>query len=160
MKEIPLVNLIEILHLILLSIWGGIVITETVIELYPYREKKLHNSAISLHYYIDIFVECPVLFGVLLSGIFLALLVNLTTAHYIKIASGIIAISMNFTCIGFVIKRKHLHDSGADENTLWRYTRYVIRTAVIGVPAALVAIYLGLTLGYQRIFNLINVLSG
>lgn len=156
MKTIPIINLVEMTHLVLIALWGGVVLTETVIELYPFKEKNLHNSANTFHYYIDIFVETPILFAVLLTGLFLALQVKLTALHYLKIFFALIAITMNFTCIAIVIKRKKLQDKNADENILLRYTRYIITTAVIGIPFALTAIYIGLTLGQQRIINLIN----
>lgn len=157
MKEIPLVNLIEMLHFMLLSLWGGVVITEAVIELYPYKEKTLHDSAVTFHYYIDIFVEGPLLLGVLLTGSILAWSIKLTALHYIKITAGLTAITMNFICIVLVIKRKLLKDRGVGKDVLWRYSRYIITTAVIGIPAAMVAVYLGLTLGYQRMLHLINM---
>jgi hypothetical protein len=157
MKEIPVVNLIEMLHFMLLSLWGGVVITEAVIELYPYKEKTLHDPAVIFHFYIDIFVEGPLLLGVLLTGGILAWSIKLTALHYIKITAGLTALTMNFICIALVIKRKLLKDRGVDKNVLWRYSRYIITAAVIGIPAAMVAIYLGLTLGHQRMLHLINM---
>ncbi len=69
--------------------------------------RVLHGYSVTLHYYIDIFVEIPLNLGV-----------------------------------------------------LWRYTRYSITTAVLGIPAALVAAYAGFTLGHQRLLDLINEVIG
>lgn len=57
MKAIPIINLIAILHLVLIALGGGVVLTETVIELYPFKEKNLRNSADTFHYYLDIFIK-------------------------------------------------------------------------------------------------------
>jgi hypothetical protein len=35
MKTLPLINLVSIIHLVVLSLWGGVVVTESVLELYP-----------------------------------------------------------------------------------------------------------------------------
>ena len=160
MRAIPVVNLTEMIHLILLSLWGGLVLTEAVIELYPYRNRALHSNSITLHYYIDLILETPLLLGVLITGLILVFQVHLVPLHYVLIACGLFAIGMNFVCVALVIKRKTLQEQGQSETILWQYTRYIITTAVFGIPAALVAAYIGFNLGYQRLFNLINGIVG
>ena len=160
MREIPVVNLVEMAHLILLSLWGGVVLTEAVIELYPYKNRALHGSSVTLHYYIDILVEAPLLLGVLITGIVLVFQVNLVPLHYLLIACGLIAVGMNFTCIVLVIKRRAMQEQGQSETILWQYTRYIITTAALGIPTALIAAYVGFTLGHQRLLNLINGVIG
>lgn len=156
MKAIPVVNLTEMVHLILLSLWGGLVLTEAVIELYPYRNRQMHGSSITLHYYIDILVETPLLLGVLITGIVLVFQVHLVPLHYLLIACGLFALGMNFICVSQVIKRKTLQEQGQSDTILWQYTRYIITTALLGIPAGLAAAYIGFTLGHQRLLHLIN----
>lgn len=160
MRVVPAVNLTEMIHLILLSLWGGLVLTEAVIELYPYKNRELHGSSITLHYYIDLFVETPLLLGVLITGIVLVFQVHLVPLHYVLIGCGLFAIGMNFICVALVIKRKILQEQGQNETILWKYTQYIVTTALLGIPAALVAAYVGFSLGYQRLFNLINGIVG
>ncbi len=46
-------NVLAMVHLIFLSLWGGVVATEAVIELYPFRRRELHPAAIRFHYWIN-----------------------------------------------------------------------------------------------------------
>ena len=160
MREIPVVNLTEMIHLILLSLWGGVVLTEAIIEMYPYKNREQHGSSITLHYYIDLLVEAPLLLGVLITGIVLVFQVKLVPLHYLLIACGLIAVGMNFTCIVLVIKRRTMQEQGQSETILWQYTRYIVTTAVLGIPAALIAAYVGFILGHQRLLHLINGVIG
>ena len=50
-------QVLAMIHLVMLSLWGGVVATEAVIELYPFRHREQHAATIRLHYWIDILVE-------------------------------------------------------------------------------------------------------
>lgn len=155
MKTLPLVNTIEMVHLVLIALWLGVVSTETVVELASYF-KKIKSGPISVfHYYIDLILEIPFFTGVLITGTIMALQVDLTAAHYALIACGLLAISDNALCAGLVIKRKRLYDQGAGEEVLRRNTRRII-TTIVGIVPFIIAAYIGFTLGHQRILGLIN----
>ena len=52
-------DLLAMVHLMMLCLWGGVVATEAVIEVFPFRRRELHPAAISFHYWIDLLVELP-----------------------------------------------------------------------------------------------------
>lgn len=144
------INPLTILHLVILSFWGGLVITESVLELYPFRQPRLHGPAIEFHYWIDLLLELMLLIAVLLSGILLIFSVELTGVHYLKIVCGLFAVSMNLICVALVIKRYHRKRQGAPDEELWKYSRKIIATAALGIPVAMVAAALGLKLALAR----------
>ena len=37
-------DVLTMLHLIMLSMWGGVVATEAVMEVFPFRERELHAA--------------------------------------------------------------------------------------------------------------------
>ena len=61
-------NLVAMIHLVVLSMWGGIVATEAVVELLPFRRRELHAAAIRYHYWIDLLVELPMVLAVICTG--------------------------------------------------------------------------------------------
>jgi hypothetical protein len=157
MHSLPLVNLVSIMHLTLLCLWGGVVATESVIELYPFRRRQLHQDSIRLHYWIDLLVELPLIVGVLASGIALVVLAwPLTWTHALKIAGAAVAVSANLICIVFVVRRGRALAAGAPEPELWAATRRIIICAVVGLPFAAVAAGLGFFLAYHRLLELIK----
>ena len=157
MKTLPLINLVSIIHLVVLSLWGGVVATEAVLELYPYRRKVLHENSIRYHFWIDLLVELPLILAVIATGLTLVYLAwPLTATHFIKLACVSIAVSANLVCIVFVIRRKLRLDSGADEAELWARTRQIVMCAVVGMPFAAVAASLGFWLAYSRLLKLLS----
>lgn len=43
-------NTLALVHLMFLSMWGGVVATEAVVEVYPFRRPELHSATIRFHY--------------------------------------------------------------------------------------------------------------
>ncbi|HUT55170.1 MAG TPA: hypothetical protein VM658_17405 [bacterium] len=157
MHTLPAVNLVSIIHLVLLSLWGGVVATESVIELYPFRNRALHENSIRFHYWIDLLVELPLIAGVVASGVALVVLAwPLTWTHALKIACAAVAVSANLVCIVFVLRRGKSLAAGAPEPELWAATRRIIMCAVIGLPFAAVAAGMGFFLAYHRLLALIS----
>ena len=64
METLPPTSLFSILHMAFLGFWGGVVATESVLEVYPYRRRELHQHTIQFHYWIDLIVELPLVIGV------------------------------------------------------------------------------------------------
>jgi len=144
-------NALSLVHLVCLSLWGGLVVTESVIELAPFRKPELHGPAIEFHYWIDLLVEGPLLAAVMASGLTLALSTDLTALHAVKIALGGTAIAVNAACLAVVVHRRRLLARGAPEDTLWTQSRRVLLAFAVGLPAALAAAVLGFTLAAARL---------
>ncbi len=157
MKTIPLINLISMLHLIFLAIWVGVLATEAVIELYPYKMRDLHNPAIRFHYWIDLLVELPAIFGLAITGIIMLILAEqITLLHVIKITIAVLVISVQLYCIFIVLKRAHVLKSGGSEEILWQESGTVIKSFVIGFPLGVIVALIGFWLGYHRMLDLIS----
>ncbi|MSP60344.1 MAG: hypothetical protein EXR72_08380 [Myxococcales bacterium] len=131
---------LHLVHLVLIGLWGGLVLAESVIELGGSDEGMLRAAA-RLHYWTDLLFEVPILLGVLVTGAWLsARSWPLTQLHYIKIGAALIAIAGNLYAAALVIaRRRHLDDLAA----LRVYRRRIRRTGA-ALPFALLALYLGL----------------
>lgn len=93
MGPIPLINIVAVVHLCFVAAFIGLYLCEVVVEGYASQKNELHPIAIRYHFLIDVFVEIPLMLGVLASGIILVLLVpELTTLHIILIACGIFSV--------------------------------------------------------------------
>ena len=146
------VKAVALTHLILLGLWGGVVATEAVLELYPRRRMEMHPYTIRAHYWIDLLVELPILLGVALSGmVLLGLSWPPTPWHLIKICCGGLAVGANLVCIVLVLRRHKMLAHGDDDKALWSATRRISLTAVMGIPLALAAAILGFWLASQRL---------
>lgn len=126
------------LHVAVLSAWLGVVLAEVVLELLPLRRPELRRATSVFHFYIDLFVELPVLMAVVATGVLLLGRHPIDTLVVVKVAGGALAVLANLTCVGVVIAR-HLGPPEAIE----RRSRLVIATAAVGAPGAAVALYLG-----------------
>ena len=150
-----LLQAVCVVHLTLIAFWGGVVATEAVIELYPYRCRELERQAITFHYWIDLLVELPVLCGVVGSGLVLAAMAwPLSALHWVKIAGAAGAVAANGICIVLVLRRQRMMTGGASDADLWARTRRVVLSAELGLPLGLVAAALGFWLAYQRMLSL------
>ena len=157
MESLPLISQVSMAHLIFLCLWGGVVATEAVLELYPYWRKVLHEHSIRYHFWIDLLVELPLVLAVIASGATLAVLAwPLSAMHIVKISCAATAVSANLACIVLVIRRKQRLDSGASEAEMWQATRRIVMCAVIGMPFAAVAAGLGFFLAYHRMLDLLK----
>jgi len=118
-------NVLAMLHLVMLSMWGGVVATEAVIEIYPFRQRELHPATIRFHYWIDLLVELPLVLAVIATGVALFLLTDpLTPLHLVKIGLGGAAVAVNLVCIVVVVRRGKM---------LERHPDRVVRMAVSGM---------------------------
>lgn len=131
---------LSIAHLILVSLWGGVVLAETVLELGFQRNTQNLPLLARIHFWIDCLIELPILVGVLVTGIWLASQ-RFPWGHLlqIKMGAGLIAVFINLYCVTQVIQRyKH-----RDNPRILQQTTKHISLAGFGVPFALLAAYLG-----------------
>ncbi len=124
----------------IVTMWGGVVLAETVVELAA-KDEAGQRAAARIHYLIDLFVEIPLLAGVLITGGWLMSQAPvLTNIHMIKITAGLLAIGVNLYCAVLVILRQR---HASDPVLLARYHKKVFN-AWMGVPFGLLALVLGL----------------
>lgn len=149
-----IVQAVSVVHLTLIAFWGGVVATEAVLELYPYRHRELQRQTVTFHYWIDLLVELPVVCGVVGTGLVLAALAwPLSPSHWVKIACAVGAVAANGICVVLVLARKRSMAHGASDADLWDRTRRVLLSAELGLPLGLVAAALGFWLAYQRMLS-------
>lgn len=145
-------DVLAMLHLIMLSLWGGVVATESVIELYPFRKRELHAAAIRFHYWIDLLVELPLVVAVIATGAAIALSMDeLSGLHWIKILFGATAVAINLFCIVVVVRRGRQLDRDAAPEPLWRASRIVLACFATGILAAAGAATLGFRFALERL---------
>ncbi len=131
---------LELTHLLLIGLWGGVVAAETVVEFAVRTEEEQRFSA-TLHYWIDLLIELPVLCGVLLTGGLLAARVWPPTPLLLfKMGCGLVAVGVNVYCVGLVVAR---HRRAADPAELARLNRRV-KGAWVGVPVGVAAFVIGI----------------
>lgn len=147
----PTADVLPLVHLVVLALWGGVVATEAVIEIAPFRRKDLHEAAVRLHYWIDLLVELPLVIAVVVTGTTLLVMTDeITRLHVIKVCFGGAAVAVNLFCIGMVLWRARRLDEG-DQPALWRASRIVLSCFAIGLAFAAVAATLGFQLGLERL---------
>ncbi len=122
----------------MLELWGGVVLAESVLELFARARPELRRAVATLHYCVDLFVELPLLAAVVGSGAALLRGRVLDGALAVKVAFGLAAVAANAVCVGLVIARHR----GTEEG-LARRSRVIVLTAVAGLPCAAVAFFLG-----------------
>ncbi|HSN55521.1 MAG TPA: hypothetical protein VLT32_12660 [Candidatus Sulfomarinibacteraceae bacterium] len=146
-------GLLAMAHLVVLALWGGVVATEAVVEVLPFRRPELHPAAIRFHTWIDLLVELPLVLAVVGTGAALALTVEpLTTTHLVKIGFAGAAVAVNLFCIAVVLRRgRRLDRSGGDDAPLWRGSRIVLACFAAGLACAAVAATLGFRLALEHL---------
>jgi len=145
-------DVLAMVHLIMLSLWGGVVATEAVIELYPFRRRELHPAAIRFHYWIDLLVELPLVLAVIATGTALALSMDaLSGLHWAKILLGATAVAINLFCIVVVVRRGRRLDRDDSSEPLWRASRIVLACFALGLLAAAGAATLGFRFALERV---------
>ena len=150
--ETQTLDVLALAHLIMLSLWGGVVATEAVIEIYPFRKRELHAATIRFHYWIDLLVELPLVLAVVTTGIALLLLTDpVTPLHLVKIGFGGAAVAINLFCIVVVVRRGRRLERRGDEGPLWRASRTVLACFAAGLLCAGVAAMLGFRFALERL---------
>ena len=118
--ETQSVNILGMTHLVVLALWGGVVATEAVVEVYPFRCRELHPAAIRFHFWIDLLVELPLVLAVIATGVTLAITIDLLTPlHLVKIGCGVGAVAINLYCIVVVVQRGRQLQAEPDPEALF-----------------------------------------
>ena len=152
MAQMPLLDLVTMVHLIVLSMWGGVVATEAVIEVTPFRTRDLAEATIRLHYWIDLLVELPLVLAVVATGIASVCLSDrITGMHLVKFAFAGAAVGVNLFCIVVVLRRDRQRRAGATPEHLRRASRIVLACFAVGLACAAVAATLGFSLALTRL---------
>lgn len=150
--EVAARELLPMVHLMALSLWGGVVATEAVIEVYPFRHPGAHAATIRLHYWIDLIVEAPLVLAVVVTGgILLITTQSITPLHLVKVGFASAAIAVNIYCIVVVIRRGRGLDRRGDDALFWGASRVVLACFVVGLACAGVAAVLGFNLAFSRL---------
>lgn len=150
--ENPALNLLVMAHLIVLSMWGGVVATEAVIEIFPFRRRELHAATIRFHYWIDLLVELPLVLAVIATGIALLFVIEtVTPLHLVMMGFGGAAVAINLFCIVVVVKRGRRLELSADDGPLWQASRTVLACFATGLLCAGGAAVLGFWFALQRL---------
>jgi len=151
--DIPIIQTVSVVHLCLVAAFLGLYACEVVVEASHQRD-ELHPIAIRIHYLLDVFVEIPLISGILVSGVVLALLVEeITTAHVWLISCGTVAA---FACVisfwKFVRSRKRLTEKEPidHEKLVGIRNRFGVFSFLALNPALLVALIVGFWLAHQR----------
>lgn len=134
---------ILLLHLMAVGAWLGTVACETVLE-QSRRLPELREAVARYHYWIDIFVEIPLFTTVLVSGVIMLDPSRLGEGLYLtKIIAGSLAVATNLYSFYPVAMRRRAALVG-DGKAAARYGRMIDRTVPVGLPAALLALGIGL----------------
>jgi len=129
-------------HLVVLAAWGGLVAAEAVVELTARTDEQRRHTA-TIHYWMDLLVELPLLAGVVVTGaVLVAQTWPLGTRELVKIGAGLAAVAANGLCVVHVVLR---HRRASDRSDLARHERAIRLSAAVGLPFAAVALALGLT---------------
>ena len=147
----PVLGVAMLAHLVMLSMWGGVVATEAVIEIFAFRRRELAGAAIRLHFWIDLVVELPIVVAVAGTGITGAcLLDHLTRWHVVKLGFAATEVGVDLFCIAVVLRRDRQRLADADTERLRTTSRVVLACFAVGLPCAGVAAVLGYSLASSR----------
>lgn len=130
----------HVAHLVALSVWLGVVITEVLFEFAGSDAESLRAAA-RFHYNVDKVGELPILLAILVTGAILtARAWPMTPLHLVKIGASLIALSCAFVCTLWVFKRRQIEDPDA----LLGFRRRIWSLAAVAAVFATPALYLGL----------------
>lgn len=135
-------SIYALMHICAISFWFGVVGAEFVIER-SRADSREHGFAVARnHFWIDVLLEGPVAVVVLISGCVLLLNAPLTPLLGVKILAGSTAVIVNILCLAPVILRKRAADRG-ELGAVIKHSAWIDRITVVGLPAALLALILG-----------------
>ncbi len=157
MGLIPTENIVAVIHLTFVAAFIGLYLCEGVLETYGFYKKEFSHSAIRCHYLLDTFVELPLITGVIISGITMAILVGKFSGfHFALIICGLTtALYCPFCFLRYTRPRnREINKETPDEEFLAaRFKKCIIMTNIIFHPAFLAALILGFWLAYHRVLE-------
>lgn len=136
---------LAVLHILAVTLWGGVVTSETFIETYKARSADQRKMITDLHYRIDLFIESPLLFAVLITGMLLIGQSTWSTLLAIKVAAGLVVIGANAVCIVCVVRRYLAMHASTEEESLSEFAIQTkrIRSTALFIPLGLAVFALG-----------------
>lgn len=127
-------------HLIALSAWLGVVITEVLFEFAGSDVASLRAAA-RFHRAVDTYGELPILAAVLVTGAILAVRAwPLTPLHLVKIAASLASVAAALVCVMWVLQRR----GDEEARVLLGYRRRIWTLAAVSAAFATPALYIGL----------------
>jgi len=115
------------------------VAVEAIIERGPWASQV----APLMHAVIDRWIEIPAFSVVLVTGLCMFQATRFHGLYAAKVICGLIAVGVNIYCVFPVIRRKQANDLG-NKNEIRQYSRQIYITLLIGLPAAFIALGIGL----------------
>ena len=135
------------LHVAAVSFWIGVVGAEFVIER-SRAQSKPHGFAVAHnHFWIDALLEIPVVLLVLITGALLLRETPMTPLLAVKAMAGAFAALANLVCVVPVtLRRRAANEQNLDQ--VIRYSKTIDRISALAIPAAAVALLIGLWLAF------------
>lgn len=131
------------LHIVALSFWIGVVGAEFVIERSRSESKQHGFSVANNHFWIDVLLEIPAVLVVLTTGVLMLWNMELTPLLAVKAGLGAFAAVSNLICIVPVTLRRRAANRGQLADVR-RHSKTIDVISLLGIPAAAVALLLGL----------------
>lgn len=101
------------LHLLLVGIWLGCVLTEALFERALLGKGRAFELVlVALHKKVDLFVEIPAFAGVLLMGGWMLSMSPPSALLHAKVGFGLLAIAANVYCVWLVFARARAAQAG------------------------------------------------
>lgn len=134
-----------LLHTLAIGGWLGVVAAEVVLEVMRSRNKALRAPVARLHFYIDIYVEKPLILLAAGSGAWLLWKLPVPPSGWlqVKIIAGGIGMTLNMLGIWQVVMR-HNATNDADDAAVERADKIIIGTGLAAVPCVLLALGIAL----------------
>lgn len=142
-------NTLQVLHLVFIALWGGVLACEAILELLPLHNTADRKIVADLHFRIDMLVEAPLLAAILVTGALLLSQASWSLLLAVKVAGGLAVIGANAYCIVVVVQRHLAMRRAAKEEakaSFAAHTRSIYRVSVIALPVGLGVFALGLAL--------------
>ncbi len=127
------------LHLMIVCVWLGMVLTETVLE-FSARDAPARRAVAVAHHWIDVLLEIPILIALVATGaLLLARAWPAPPLLLFKVAAGLVAVGANVICFPLVHRRWQARDD-ARASVLTRQ----IKLTITAFPFAVAAMVIGL----------------
>ena len=132
---------LHLAHLFFILVWLGLIFGETAMEIAG-RERAFWPALARFHYLIDVYIEMPLIVGIVVTGALLLLNTAPDMLLWIKLADAAVAIAANLACFWMVVVRAR-RVAVADEGfRVWTAKTY-FRLLGVGFPFGILALVLG-----------------
>jgi hypothetical protein len=125
-------------HVLAVGVWFGVVAVEIVLERSRAASQPISRAVARYHFRIDLLLEIPTVLVVLGTGLAMLDPARLSGWYLAKVACGLVAVASNAVCVVPVVLRVRAAERARPDDVV-RYSRMIDWTAVVGIPAAVVA---------------------